>query len=562
MPRKIKYVLCALVLTTLTICACVFVEYYVNKSLKREITFNYESGFYEEPIEVELSVGDNYFLTYTLDGRAPNAASTKYEGPIWITDASENENVWSQMQETSFYYFNSSRNKIPTSNVDKCTILRVSAFDYEGNQINTDVREYFIGFDDKPGYSGMYNLCVSTDPENLFSADRGIYSAGVEWIKKIESCEIWDMDLNESTNKKANWEWNGRESERPVTIELFDENGVLLIREKCGARIAGSDSRSYVQKSLKFFARQEYSGSNYFTYDLFDEGQGPKTFMISDAGGDCEVKMVDYTIYSVLRSGNNGDKITPIIPCNLFLEGEYWGPMYIEKRVTCETIADTFGLEESNVVLIKSGEAKLDEDYADCIDSELADWEAFQRFIKNNDMSLEKNYDYVCHKMDVSDFAQYAAIEIYIGNSDWHRDNNYACWRTRKPEPGNTYSDGKWRFCLFDVNLSFDSDEAIWSQTYQDWDFYYMVKKLCENDEFKDIYKEEIENMKVLFAPDAVSVVVNEWSDIMEEPTRCYFRRFYSENADELIESEKERILSFCASRVTAIDRTNEWFFE
>ena len=543
---RITYFVGEVILAGLVILGCFFLHKYSKAAFDSEIKFSYESGFYDDPIEVELSVGNNYFITYTLDGRAPNAACTRYEGPILITDASENDNVWSNMVETSLLYFEGDYYNLPTQKIDKCTILRASAFDYSGNQVSTEVREYFIGFKDKEGYKDMYNLCVSTDPENLFMAERGIYHVGEYLQGKIDSCKIYDMYQFGSgwggKDKRANWYASGRNSERPANIELFDPEGNLLTRESCGVRVRGGISRSDVQKSLGFYSREEYSGHERFLYDLFGDGYGPHTFLIHSLGNDCNVKIVDYVIYRALSEVNNTFTVTPMIPCNLFLEGEYWGPMFLVKDINTTTIAEDFKVSKDSVLLIKSDNVKISDKLSEFEEVEIEEWKALQEFIKNNDMSVQNNYDYVCSKMDIKDFAEYAATEVYIGNADWHVDNNYACWRTAKTEHNNPYADGKWRFCLFDVNWSFEPDDVWWEEAASEWDFYQMISCLGKNDEFRILFEDKIEELEVIFAPEKVETIITEWSEVMEEPIRCHFKRFsITENADDAIENEKNR---------------------
>ena len=252
-----------------------------------------------------------------------------------------------------------------------------------------------------------------------------------------------------------------------------------------------------------------------------------------------------------------------MLTLNLFIDGEYWGPMLLEKPVSCATIADCYGVAEDNVVLIKSDEVKMDEHFCEMAESELSDWRELQDFIRNNDMSKLDNYEYVCSKMDVEDFAQYAAIEIYIGNAGWHINNNSACWRTLKKEKGNEYADGRWRFCLFDVNWSFEPDSEVYAQIDKEWDFYQMVKRLCKNEDFRKLYLGEINNMEQTFETSIVSLIIDEWSNVMEEPIRCHFKRFGIQNdADEVIEKEKKKIISYCINRPDEIDGFNEKLFE
>ena len=75
------------------------------------------------------------------------------------------------------------------------------------------------------------------------------------------------------------------------------------------------------------------------------------------------------------------------------------------------------------------------------------------KFITENDMSIEENYRKACAMIDMDNLVEYAATEMYIFNDDWPQ-NNYACWRTRTIEQGNSYADGRWRFVLFDTESS------------------------------------------------------------------------------------------------------------
>ena len=564
--RRISYVAIGFIFAIIAVIVCLHIEKYAKTALDSKIKYSHESGFYDAPIEVELSVGSNYFITYTLDGRAPNAGSTRYEGPILITDASDNENVWSSIIETSLKYFESDYYKLPEDKVDKCAVLRAAAFDYSGNLVDSDVREYFIGFKDKAGYEDMYNLCVVTDPENLFDSERGIYVVGEYWDKKIESGKIYVMYDGENGWDKENvenWIWSGVESERPATIEVFSPDDELLMRDHCGVRVRGGFSRYSVQKPLGFYAREEYSGESTFSYDIFNDGSSIDKFLIHNSGDDFDVKMMDYVIYNALLRGKSSLVFTPMIPCNLFIEGEYWGPMYLMKDMDSNLISEAYGLDKDNIVLIKSGIVK------ECANDLLAEeeqqrWSEFENFVKTHDMSISENYEYVCSQMDIENFAEYAAIEIYIANADWHLDNNSAFWRTIKPESGKIYSDGKWRCGLFDVNLCFESEEEINKNTYHyaEWDMCYFVRKLCENEEFRNLYLKNLEKMETTFAPDVVEAIIDEWTETMEEPIRCNFKRFSINcDPDDKVEAEKQHIIDFCANRPNEMGKVNEWFF-
>ena len=87
--------------------------------------FSYESGMYENNIQLTITAGGGTEVYYTLDGSEPDINSIKYTGPIEIDDVSKTDNKWSDM-DTGLITGRKIYNK-PTMKVDKCTIIRAVA---------------------------------------------------------------------------------------------------------------------------------------------------------------------------------------------------------------------------------------------------------------------------------------------------------------------------------------------------------------------------------------------------------------------------------------------------
>ena len=56
-------------------------------------------------------------------------------------------------------------------------------------------------------------------------------------------------------------------------------------------------------------------------------------------------------------------------------------------------------------------------------------------------------YDEIQKLLDIDEFTNYMAIELYLGNSDWP-NNNVKGYRSQ--------DDGRFRFILFDLDQSFN----------------------------------------------------------------------------------------------------------
>ena len=68
-------------------------------------------------------------------------------------------------------------------------------------------------------------------------------------------------------------------------------------------------------------------------------------------------------------------------------------------------------------------------------------------------MLKEENYQKFCEQMDVNSFADYMAIETYVGNTDWAYGylNNWMVWRSNLMDENLPKADKRWRFILYDV---------------------------------------------------------------------------------------------------------------
>jgi len=150
------------------------------------IIFSEESGFYENEFYLSLYAPTEE-IYYTLDGTEPTKESIKYEAPILVQDASNNPNTYSMRTDVSAGFLTEEITEnggsifgyqAPGYEVDKCTVLKVVYFDENGNKSKTAERLFFVGFGDKSGYDNVNIISITTDPENLFDKDAGIYVLG------------------------------------------------------------------------------------------------------------------------------------------------------------------------------------------------------------------------------------------------------------------------------------------------------------------------------------------------------------------------------------------------
>lgn len=85
----------------------------INKSIPRP-TFNIETGYYEQPVDVEIesgiiNSGFNASIYYTTDGTTPTSGSTRYTGPFTVNESATIKAIviFEGGQENAYYQENS-----------------------------------------------------------------------------------------------------------------------------------------------------------------------------------------------------------------------------------------------------------------------------------------------------------------------------------------------------------------------------------------------------------------------------------------------------------------------
>ena len=386
--------------------------------------FSQQPGFYTDELSLSItSTEPEAIIYYSLDGSNPDESSNRYAGPIRIIDRSSEPDQFARIQDTSYPF------RIPLGSQFKGTVVRAVAY-VEGrprSQVSTGT--WFV----TPEGSARYTMPVVSlvaDGDDLFSSDHGIYVLG----RLFEEWRATHRVQPVQGDTPANYNQRGDFWAIPASVELFD--GEAVVGASARMRTLGGWTRANPLKSLRleFDAPLEYQVFPDLDIDSFS------TLVLRSSGNDWESTLFrDAFITSLMADLLEVQASRPAI---VFINGEYWGIHNIRERFTPAYFESHFGVPADQVVVLEceggvaEGSLSGRDSYAAMID-----------YISRHDLSVQRNYEHVESIIDMDNYINYTAAQVYIGNIDWP-GNNIRFWQ-------DTEANSRWRWLLYDTDGGF-----------------------------------------------------------------------------------------------------------
>lgn len=425
-------------------------EYQGLEKLNEYLYVSHLPGHYKEKISLEFKPIDNkYDIYYTLDSSTPEInEKNKYVKPLELSKIPiTNILDYPMTASVDGILANDSGGKcvsdIYNNNIQRTgkyplfqrqNVVTIYLVDKESNEIVHN-RSLTYLIDDKD-YS-IPVVSLNMPYEDWFSRTSGMYNKIREEIEKRVYLEYFDFandeyfSLNSKIKLGGNWTLGypmrtlnlnfnkdeyGNKNE-PVSISIFND------------RVQRGDRSSKLKKLTRF---RLHSGGN-----AFESWTG----------------FNDAVIQNMME--NSYASTTGYRPCIGYLNGEYWGIYYIREHYSDTYFKDNYGVDKDDVLFYELKGGWLVDDG----DEEIGDVliQNMENFLDNNDLSIYNNYQtFINTYIDENSFIDLFLTELFASNWDFVGNmNNLKMWRTSKVDSSKEYYDGKWRFCIHDVDFAF-----------------------------------------------------------------------------------------------------------
>lgn len=449
--------------------------------------FSIPGGEYKGSVSVSITVPENSKVYYTTDGSIPTVENgVLYEG------------------ETFEY--------------TSVKVLRARAFD-QGDMLQPSeiiTQTYLLNL-----YHAFPIVSVVTDPDQLWNAETGMLTLGP------------DIDRSGGIPyKNAVYRYvKEKLSASPGHVEIYDKEGNQVISQGMEFKLQGNFSLDNAQKSFKLKAKAKY-GAKYFSAKLFEDRPFTeyKSFVLRISGNDSPWTRFNDGFQGRLLDlfYEEHEAQSPVIhqawtPVVAYLNGVYWGHYNLRERVDRYFVVQHEGLsleEADDMDIIQASKAV---DYG-------SNKEYLAMIKKVKGMSPGTNAEdlqYILDHIDVDNYFDYMAFEMFVGNSD----------------PGNIrfYKLGaegsKWKWIFYDSDYGFFNSKFNSPRSYlkpkgagDQLIDNTLIRKLLENDEMKDKFLTRLGEMFQMLTTDYMTAVFDEMAAMLEPEMQMHFSRWAEEN--------------------------------
>ena len=356
-----------------------------------------------------------------------------------------------------------------------------------------------------------YNLpiiSVVTDPINLYDDMLGVYVRGTNGR----------TGNGESSPCNWNMDWD-----RPVNFEYITPEDGMVMNQEVDFAMCGGWSRSWninPVHSFKLKAGKIYEGLNSIDYPFFADKPHlkHKTLQIRNGGNDAGSRIKDLALQEiVLRSGLDieGQASQPV---HHFINGEYMGMLNMREPNNKHYAYANWGIDTDEM---DQFEMSPDSGYVQMEGTREAflEWYALSENAESEDI-----YEEIRNLVDIDEYINYMAVELYLGGTDWPQ-NNIKGFRPR-------IENGRFRFVLFDLDGTFATTSPFYAfenkQTHT-FDYIYDTgNRFSEEIELVTIFLNMLQNKSFrkqfidsyclvagsVFEPQRCNAIIDEMADI------------------------------------------------
>lgn len=256
---------------------------------------------------------------------------------------------------------------------------------------------------------------------------------------------MWGIDVKGENGITGNGSddpvnWN-QPWDRPVNFSYISPTEGMLFNQDVNISVSGGWTRSSSPRSMKLKSNKVFDGLNHLDYVFFPQKPyiRSKTLLVRNGGNDVYSgsRFMDPALTTIIqRSGIDLD-VQSFVQVAEYINGRFKGILNLREPNNDKFVYSNFGYDDKEIDMFENGVFKNGTDVA------------YKQLLELSERINEAGvYNEVKALLDIDEFTNYMAAELYIGNDDWP-ENNAKAYRSQQ--------DGRFRFICFDLDYALNA---------------------------------------------------------------------------------------------------------
>lgn len=227
-------------------------------------------------------------------------------------------------------------------------------------------------------------------------------------------------------------------------MEVYQDRKQVIAQLAESRMHGGQSARNQPQRPFRFIAKDRLGTDRFYAQLQSQSSQSIyKKFVTRNGGSDYHrVHISDSFIERQVTEFGLDLEAKGSEPCVFYVNGRYWGFMDIQRVIDDWFIWSVTDYPQGTPIAIMEDDSLI-------IKGDISSFDSMLDFIESNDMSDDALFNEASELIDISNFKDYIITETFWNNIDWPA-NNVKSWRP-------LIDGGKWRYILFDMDVSLSS---------------------------------------------------------------------------------------------------------
>ena len=344
---------------------------------------------------------------------------------------------------------------------------------------------------------------------------------------------MWGIDVEGKNGKSGNGRndkvnWN-MDWDRPVNFSYISPTEGMLFNQDVNISVSGGWSRMSSPRSFKLKSSKIFDGQNHLDYSFFPQKPyiRSKGLLVRNGGNDSWSRFKDPAMITIVQHSGIDLDVQSTVQVAEFVNGQFRGVLNLRELNNDKFVYANWGYDDEETDAFENFDFKNGNNKA---------W----NYLLQLSGRINENgvYEEVKTLLDIDEFTNYMAAELYLGNSDWP-NNNVKGYRSQ--------DDGRFRFVLFDLDQIFNywcdmSSISTLDTKFSKEPLVQLFKNLLSNDEYRKKFLDTFCIMGgSVFESSRVTAIVNELADAMRPMMQQFDNRTPDDSANEIKEKMRTR---------------------